>query len=266
MTTTEPSTDFFDLDGYIDAVVDEGEAFAALARTADLDAAIAACPGWAARDLVTHVGLVHLWAAANIVHPSNDWITVKGFDDLRSYWPELTETEPNDAGIVDWYRATLANLVDVLRTTPADHQCLTFLPAPSPLVMWARRQASEIAVHRYDLASAGGRVVTFDAVFAADMLDELLVGFASRIRVRDITEETIIEVVADDIDVRYFLEIGPAGLRSSSAASSSDLTVRGSVADLYLYFWNRPAGPTIRHDGNLDAMQVWRQVCDIKWR
>ena len=66
---------------------------------------------------------------------------------------------------------------EVIGATPADHQCLTFLPAPSPLVMWARRQAAEIAVHRYDAEAARGVESTFDPSFASDMLDELLMGY-----------------------------------------------------------------------------------------
>lgn len=35
-----------------------------LVRDADLAAAVAACPGWTAYDLVTHLGAIHRWAAA----------------------------------------------------------------------------------------------------------------------------------------------------------------------------------------------------------
>ena len=55
-----------DLDGYIAEIVREGERFAAVADAGTLDAPIAACPGWDVRELVTHVGMVHLWAATNV--------------------------------------------------------------------------------------------------------------------------------------------------------------------------------------------------------
>lgn len=34
----------------------------------------------------------------------------------------------------------------VLESAPADVAAFTFLPAPTPLAIWARRQASEIAM------------------------------------------------------------------------------------------------------------------------
>ena len=60
---------------------------------------------------------------------------------------------------------------------------------PSPLAFWARRQAHETAVHRYDAQSAapGGPPApagAFDPAFAADGVDELIMGFAARRRYR----------------------------------------------------------------------------------
>ncbi len=46
--------------------------------------------------------------------------------------------------------------------------------------MWSRRQASEIAIHRFDAENARGVSSHFEPEFAADMLDELLSGFAPR--------------------------------------------------------------------------------------
>ena len=34
-------------------------------------------------------------------------------------------------------------------------RCFAFLPAPSPLAFWARRQAHETGIHRADVESAG---------------------------------------------------------------------------------------------------------------
>ena len=44
--------------------------------------------------------------------------------------------------------------------------------------VWARRQAHETAIHRYDAESASGDVNGFDLDFAVDGIDEILVGFA----------------------------------------------------------------------------------------
>ena len=56
---------------------------------------------------------------------------------------------------------------DTLRTADPAVRCWTFLPAPSPLAFWARRQAHETAIHRADAQLAAGPVTPFAADFAA---------------------------------------------------------------------------------------------------
>ncbi len=146
-----------DVSDYIGFVASEGELFASAAEQGDLNVEIAPCPGWDMRELVRHLGMIHLWAAANVAFPESDWLDVSDLPDLVRYWPELTGESgeyPDDAELVDWYRDTLANLIEVLKSAPADVAAFTFLPAPSPLSMWARRQASEIAIHRFDAEHA----------------------------------------------------------------------------------------------------------------
>ena len=60
--------------------------------------------------------------------------------------------------------------------------CWTFLPAPSPLAFWTRRQAHETAIHGADADASAGRASVFPADFAADGVDELLTGFQARHR------------------------------------------------------------------------------------
>ena len=173
-----------DVSDYIGFVASEGALFAAAAEHGELSARIAPCPDWDMGDLVRHLGMIHLWAAANVAFPEPNWLDVEELPDLVRYWPDLTGESgeyPNDAELVTWYRATLANLVEVLESAPADVAAFTFLPAPSPLTMWARRQASEIAIHRFDAEQARGIATHFDPQFAADMLDELMCGFAPRL-------------------------------------------------------------------------------------
>ena len=53
-------------------------------------------------------------------------------------------------------RQGCADLVAALAAAPDDLECWTFLPAPSPRAMWARRQAHETAIHRVDAELAAG--------------------------------------------------------------------------------------------------------------
>lgn len=253
------------LAGYITSIAEEGERFALAAAAGGLDVPVSACPGWDIRELVKHVGLVHLWAAANIEYPSDRWLSVNDMSDLALYWPDHATGWPADADLVTWYRSTLTNLTDVLGTAPDDHHCLTFLPAPSPLIMWARRQASEIAVHRCDAEAARGRPSRFEPRFAADMLDELLTGFAPRMRPLDATNDCVLRVAAEDVGDHYVITMGPSGIRTEHHGDHHDLAISGSAADLYLLMWNRPKGPSIRLDGDARVLDLWRETCRIEW-
>src|SRR5487761_1601925 len=122
----------------------EGDLLARAAERAGLDAPVPSCPGWRSRDLLAHLGFVHRWATSYVA-------------------AERTEAtrEPGEQEI-----AALA---------PADPavRCWTFLPAPSPLAFWARRQAHETAIHRVDAqlaataAGPGGELDPFPPGLAA---------------------------------------------------------------------------------------------------
>ena len=73
---------------------------------------------------------------------------------------------PDDDDLINWYLDTNANLVDALESAPPDVESFTFLPAPSPLAMWARRQAHETSIHRFDAENAAGIASEFDPTFA----------------------------------------------------------------------------------------------------
>lgn len=268
LTTTDtatPTPKTYQLADYIDCVRDEGERFAAAAQTASLDADISSCPGWSMRDLVRHLGEVHLWAAANVTTPRNKWLFVADLDDLAPYWPELATRAPHDSELLSWYRATHRNLIHVLETAPLDVPALCFLPAPSPLTMWARRQAHEIAVHRYDAEQAQGIVSHYDAHFAADMLDELVVGFTRHMHVETCESERVLLVHAIDVDVRWWLTIGPDGVRTSSSGEHDDLTVAGTAAQLSLLLWNRAPAGEVRLSGDASVIDLWQRSCRIEW-
>src|ERR1019366_10224384 len=81
-----------------------------------------------------------------------------------------------DGDLFRAYRSAHAVLVEALVAAPPDLRCWTFLPAPSPLAFWARRQAHETTIHRVDAELASGPVAPVTPEFAADGLDELLFG------------------------------------------------------------------------------------------
>lgn len=255
-----------DVKDYIGHVAAEGELFASVAEQGELDVGIPPCPGWDMRELVRHLGMIHLWAAANVAFPHSDWLDVSDLPDLVQYWPDLAQGYPDDTDPVPWYRDTLANLVRVLESAPEDLECFSFLPAPTPLTMWARRQASEIAIHRFDAEMSRGITSKFDPQFATNMLDELLSGFAPRPRGEiDLDGARVLHVRAEDTGEDWWLTIGPEGIETSRQGSGADLTVAGTAAELYLTMWNRTPDSTVRLTGDTTLMDLWHTTCRVRW-
>ena len=256
-----------DVSDYIEFVASEGDLFASAAQQGDLDVDILACEGWDMRALVRHLGLIHLWAAGNVAFPQDDWFDADDIPDMERYWPELGSAWPDDGDLVSWYRQTKENLVQVLESAPADHQCFSFLPAPTPVTMWARRQASEIAIHRFDAEHARGIPSYFDPEFAADMLDELLCGFATRPSRREIEVDSarVMHVHAHDVDEHWYLTINRNGIETTREGGDADLTVTATAAELYLLLWNRTEVSTVRLTGDADLIDLWPEICRVRW-
>ncbi|MFT5201404.1 MAG: hypothetical protein ACI9C1_000779 [Candidatus Aldehydirespiratoraceae bacterium] len=217
------------------------------------------------RKLVQHLGLIHLWAAAHVDQPHPEPGFGSDLASLAIFWPDLADSYPADADLVDWYRKTNANLVRVLESTPPDQECFTFLPTSSPLAMWARRQASETAAHRFDAENAVGMMSGFDPVFAADALDELLSGFAPGRQALPISTVRTMHVHAVDTDDHWLMKLGPEVTTTSRTDGPGDLTLTGRAADLYLTLWNRGGDSTISIIGEGELLDVWHGNIQVRW-
>ncbi|MGW6024092.1 maleylpyruvate isomerase family mycothiol-dependent enzyme [Streptomyces sp. NPDC055099] len=230
----------------------EGKLLARTAEAAGTDAKVATCPGWSVRDLLRHTGVVHRWAAAFVA------------DEQTSPRPMGEPPELDGAALIDWYRQAHADLVTTLRAAAPDVQCWAFLPAPSPLAFWARRQANETAIHRVDAESArGGAPSPIGTEFAADGIDELLCGFHARERSRVRTEEPrILRVRPTDADAVWTVRLSqepPVTVRGEDGRA--DCEVSGPAERLYLALWNRAAFPHVSGDAALSTL--WSETSGV---
>ncbi|WP_369213457.1 maleylpyruvate isomerase family mycothiol-dependent enzyme [Streptomyces flavofungini] len=246
-----------DVTQHIQAVSDEGPLLARAAAEAGPGAKVPTCPDWEVRDLVRHTGMVHRWAAAFLAERRTEFR-------LGGELPDL-----DGAGLIDWFREGHAALVDTLRATPPDVECWAFLPAPSPLAFWARRQAHETTVHRVDAESACGDAVSpIAAEFAADGIEELLLGLHSRekSRVRS-AEPRVLRVRATDGPDAWTWTVRLSGgppVTERGATAEADCEVSGQAARLYLALWNRLPFPEVSGDTSLAAL--WREKSPIVMR
>ncbi|MGX1908222.1 maleylpyruvate isomerase family mycothiol-dependent enzyme [Streptomyces phaeochromogenes] len=232
----------------------EGGLLAEAAEEAGADAKVPTCPEWQVRDLLRHTGMVHRWATAFVA------------EGHTSYHPDGGLSELDGAELLTWFRDGHRRLVATLASAPPDVECWSFLPAPSPLAFWARRQAHETTVHRVDAESArGGTPTAVPAGFAVDGIDELLLGFHARSRSRVRTDEPrVLRVRASDSDAVWSVRLSaepPAAERGE--VTDADCELAGTAAQLYLALWNRGPFPGVTGDSSIATL--WREKSAVTW-
>jgi uncharacterized protein (TIGR03083 family) len=131
--------------------------------------------------------------------------------------------------------------------------------------MWARRQAHETAIHRFDAEHAGQAGTSFDPAFAADGIDEVLVAFAPRGDKFAIDSPKTMVVRATDTDDRWHVTMAPDGITTVRGEEPADVTLTGSASDLYLTLWNRGDDSTIEVEGDRDLLATWHNGHRIRW-
>ena len=235
-------------------------------REAGPDATVPSCPGWAVRDLVAHIGMVHRWATANLVGDA---------EVARTPEPIEVEgrTQPDPAG---WLRSGGAALLAAIDAADDDLDALVFLKnAPPPRQFWARRQCHETTVHGVDALGARlGRLPTTEEAdvpvdVAVDGIDELLTGFVPRRRerVRSGTPYSL-AVRADDAGdtaAVWVLEVSEDPVVTSRysvpGAPRADRLLSGPAAGVYLALWNR--GDDVADD--TAVLAEWREQMRVAW-
>lgn len=250
---------------HIAAIAAEGKLLAVNAEQAGLDAAVPSCPGWDVRDLLRHLSEIHLWAAAQVTKRA-DKLWPDGLDDIAGWWPDLADFWPEDDKLVAYYLTTNANLVAALEAAPDDLECNTFLDAPSSKAMWARRQAHETAIHRYDAEQANAAATEFASGFASDGIDELLVAFGSRWATYPVETTRTMRVETTDSADRWHLTFAPDGITPvNGSADDAEAVLRGRASDLYVSLWNRENDDRLTIEGDGRLVEIWHTKSDIRW-
>jgi uncharacterized protein (TIGR03083 family) len=247
---------------HISAIQRDGTALVAAAARAGLDAPVPSCPDWRVRDLLRHQGYVHRWATEYVAGRHEQPV------------PELTEEEqlargPDDAGLLAWFSAGHGALVETLQTADPAVRCWTFLPAPSPLAFWARRQAHETAIHRVDAELAAGEQTFYRSDFATDGVDELIMGFFGRGQA-DSEVGPALQVEAADTGAKWLVSLTADRSRAARVrrgAGVADCTVTGAACDLYLLLWNRAgiADGGVAVSGDPEVLTSWQAGMRVRW-
>ena len=241
---------------HIASLAEHGHAMAEAAQRGGSQVEIPTCPGWAMRDLVRHTGGVHRWATRIVATQQTQAFSNASTEDAVDW--------SSDAEMVEWFRDGVDALVETLSSAPADLECWTFMPAPSALAFWARRQAHEIEIHRVDAEVAIGGEVRFDPELAADGIDELLVASLTR-RGRGPRSDPAVRLLTapTDSDRRWLSTIAPDAFNTETVAGLADCAIKGTASDLYQFLWNRLDRTAIRFDGDDRVLDVWADGAKI---
>jgi uncharacterized protein (TIGR03083 family) len=153
-------------DRYVAEIEADTAGLAEILADYDQSLPIPTCPEWTLRQLVTHVGRAHRWAAEITRTRSDAFIPFREVPDGKL---------PNDrAEQRAWLRAGAARIVDAVREAGSD--VVWSFTGPTPAGFWIRRMAHETLVHRADAQLAAGTEPEqfIEAEVAADAIDEWL--------------------------------------------------------------------------------------------
>lgn len=133
-----------------------------LARGTDLAEPVRHLGRWRIRDVVAHLGGVHRWTTRIVTERS-----MAG--------PGFKKSKLDGTDLCDWFDAGAQDLLAVLRSANFTDVCPNFNPGSEPTVAWwARRQAHETTVHRWDVEKALDCTKRIEPSIAVDGVDEFL--------------------------------------------------------------------------------------------
>jgi uncharacterized protein (TIGR03083 family) len=227
----------------------------------DLDRPVPTCPGWTFRQLATHLGRGHRWAAQIVATRATAPVPMREVADGKL---------PQDpARHIPWLNAGADQVIEAV--VAADGDLVWTMTGMRPASFWARRRAHETAVHLADAQLAAGRDVNLAPSFAADGVDEWLGLIAAG---AEGTAGPARELRGDGQSLHFHAtDPGLSGTgewlvtRTSSGITvqhghgKADVAVRGPAAILLLVLTRRlpPAHPGVDVLGDQALLTHWLQ-------
>ena len=123
----------------------------------DLDRPVPTCPGWTFRQLATHLGRGHRWAAQIVATRATAPVPMREVADGK-----LPEDPARHAS---WLNAGADQVIEAVAAAGSD--LVWTMTGMRPASFWTRRRTHEAAVHLADAQLAAGRDVDLDPGLAA---------------------------------------------------------------------------------------------------
>jgi uncharacterized protein (TIGR03083 family) len=225
-------------DRYYAEITASAAALAALIETADPTATVPTCPDWTLRQLATHVGRAHRWAAEIVRTRSAEFIPFRSVPDGR--FPDDPAAQPG------WLTAGADRLISEVSQAGADQVWARGIRQPASF--WARRMAHETAVHRADGQLATGAAPVIEPDIAADGIDEWLTFVTvpapgrEDTRLGGLKPGQSLHVHAGDVPSgqgEWLVSHGPDGIEVRREHGRGDAALRGPASGLLLVLTRR---------------------------
>lgn len=246
---------------YLSHVSVDGQRLLA-AATVDLAAAVPACPGWTARDLLDHVALVYLHRVACI----RDGRAPRRPDE----WPPPRDETPSE----DLFRQALAAILAELVSRDRDVYAAGFWRQDPSVGFWYRRMAHETLIHRVDAEQAAAQATAsepgepavpaetpVDQDLALDGIDEILLVFLAG----DWSDRPVATAAGSTVTVRsaghawrVVLEPKAVAVTPGRGGAPADATVEGDPVDVLLWLWGRADAAPLSVTGSGEVVAALR--------
>jgi len=233
----------------------DGAAFFA-AASGNPQADVPSCPGWTVNKLVGHMGRIHTWAAQVVRSRTQEAIS-----------PRLFPEGPEDPELrLRWGIERHAELLTALADLDEGEPIWTFsTEGVAEARFWHRRQAHELALHRWDAQNAAGDPEPLDAELAADGVDELFSLFVSyeRESATRVSTDATMHLHCTDRDGEWLVRFTPEGTAVTHEHAKGDVAVRGPASDLFLLLWNRIGRDRLEVFGDASLLDRWAEHVNV---
>jgi uncharacterized protein (TIGR03083 family) len=221
----------------------------------DLNRPVPTCPGWTFRQLATHVGRGHRWAAQMVAARATESLPMREVADGKL--PE------DPAQHTHWLNAGADQVIEAV--TEAGDDPVWAFGRMRPAGFWARRRAHEAAVHLADATLATGQDFELAPDLAADGVDEWL-GITSLIA------EGTTDLHGDGQSLHFhatdpglsgagewLITRTPSGVSIEPGHGKADIAVRGPAVSLLLVLTRRlpPSDPSVQIFGEQALLAHW---------
>jgi len=228
----------------------------------DLERPVPTCPGWTFRQLATHLGRGHRWAAQLVATRAAVPIPMR--EVAGGKLPE------DPAQHASWLNAGAGQVIEAV--TAAGSDLVWTLVGMGPASFWARRRAHEAAVHLADAQLAAGLEVDLAPDAAADGVDEWLALIAAG--TADPAGVQASQLRGDGQSLHFhatdpglsgtgewLVTRTPAGVTVARGHGKADVAVRGPAARLLLILTRRlpPSDPAVEILGEQELLTHWLQ-------